>query len=77
MNRTTDLSGFEANGITFSDANNQRNQERLDRSQHSAVGTPDYLAPEILLGRKHGENTILIVYHCKYDGVLKLYHRVL
>lgn len=29
-------------------------QQRERRQQRSAVGTPDYLAPEILLGNSHG-----------------------
>lgn len=77
MNRTSDLSGFEANGITLLDANNQTNQERVDRSRQSAVGTPDYLAPEILLGSKHGENTIYIEVCFEYNRLLKLHHCIL
>jgi serine/threonine protein kinase len=29
--------------------------QRERRQQRSAVGTPDYLAPEILLGNSHGK----------------------
>uniref|UniRef100_A0A5B7BF23 non-specific serine/threonine protein kinase n=1 Tax=Davidia involucrata TaxID=16924 RepID=A0A5B7BF23_DAVIN len=54
MNSTGDLPGPEANGITLLDPHGQHNPLTEDRSQHSAVGTPDYLAPEILLGTEHG-----------------------
>lgn len=54
MNRTSDLSGFEINEFAPSNANNENIKKGADRSQQSAVGTPDYLAPEILLGSKHG-----------------------
>lgn len=60
MNRTSDLSAFETNGLAPSNANNENIKKGADRSQQSAVGTPDYLAPEILLGSKHGENIIYI-----------------
>lgn len=32
----------------------QQSQKREERLKQSAVGTPDYLAPEILLGMGHG-----------------------
>ncbi|KAL0438569.1 UNVERIFIED_CONTAM: putative serine/threonine protein kinase IRE4 [Sesamum latifolium] len=53
MNCTTELSTQETakNGIL--DANGQLNTDKVD-SHQSAVGTPDYLAPEILLGTEHG-----------------------
>ncbi|KAL8130848.1 hypothetical protein AgCh_006964 [Apium graveolens] len=54
MNRTSDLSGFETNGLAPTNANSDKIKKGADRSQQSAVGTPDYLAPEILLGSKHG-----------------------
>jgi serine/threonine protein kinase len=31
-----------------------QSEQRVRRKQRSAVGTPDYLAPEILLGTSHG-----------------------
>lgn len=48
-----DLSGPQTNGTT-PDAHDPHAQQTDDRRQHSAVGTPDYLAPEILLGTEHG-----------------------
>lgn len=53
INSTMDLSGPQTNGTT-PDAHNPHAQQTDDRRQHSAVGTPDYLAPEILLGTEHG-----------------------
>ncbi|KAG5543219.1 hypothetical protein RHGRI_016093 [Rhododendron griersonianum] len=54
MNSTGDLPGPETDGMTLLDAHGQDTQKFEDRSQRSAVGTPDYLAPEILLGTEHG-----------------------
>lgn len=59
INSTDDLSGPAVSGtsllgddepqVTISEQLNQR-----ERRKRSAVGTPDYLAPEILLGTGHG-----------------------
>ncbi|XP_059638103.1 probable serine/threonine protein kinase IRE4 isoform X2 [Cornus florida] len=54
MNSTGDLPGPEINGTALADSHGLHNQQTEDRSQRSAVGTPDYLAPEILLGTEHG-----------------------
>ncbi|KAK9271012.1 hypothetical protein L1049_026600 [Liquidambar formosana] len=54
INSTVDLSGLETNGTTSVDTHNPDPRQTEDRSQQSAVGTPDYLAPEILLGTGHG-----------------------
>ncbi|KAL1100100.1 hypothetical protein V6Z11_D05G207200 [Gossypium hirsutum] len=54
INNTIDLSGPETTGTTSLDTCNLHKQQMEDRSRHSAVGTPDYLAPEILLGTEHG-----------------------
>ncbi|XP_062160293.1 probable serine/threonine protein kinase IRE4 isoform X2 [Alnus glutinosa] len=54
INSTIDLSGPQTNGTTSLDADNPHAQQTEERSRHSAVGTPDYLAPEILLGTEHG-----------------------
>jgi serine/threonine protein kinase len=35
----------------------QRAQQRLQRQRLTAVGTPDYLAPEILLGMAHDSSS--------------------
>lgn len=57
MNSTSDLSRSETKDNTLSEFHGQHNVEAMDRrrSQRSAVGTPDYLAPEILLGTQHGQ----------------------
>lgn len=58
INSTDDLSGPAVSGTTlFEDdqpqlSASEKQQER--RKKRSAVGTPDYLAPEILLGTGHG-----------------------
>ncbi|XVE94740.1 hypothetical protein REPUB_Repub02eG0035200 [Reevesia pubescens] len=54
INNTIDLSGPETTGSPSLDAFNLQTQQTEDRRRHSAVGTPDYLAPEILLGTEHG-----------------------
>ncbi|RVX15173.1 putative serine/threonine protein kinase IRE4 [Vitis vinifera] len=56
INSTVDLSGPETDGSTdaFLDSLNLHTQQTDDRHRQSAVGTPDYLAPEILLGTEHG-----------------------
>ncbi|XP_057469292.1 probable serine/threonine protein kinase IRE4 isoform X1 [Actinidia eriantha] len=54
MNSTGDLPGPDTDGITLLGAHGHHTQKTEDRSQRSAVGTPDYLAPEILLGTEHG-----------------------
>ncbi|GKV29885.1 hypothetical protein SLEP1_g38763 [Rubroshorea leprosula] len=54
INNTIELSGPKVSGAGSADANNLQAQQTEDRSRHSAVGTPDYLAPEILLGTEHG-----------------------
>ncbi|XAR61784.1 Non-specific serine/threonine protein kinase [Bertholletia excelsa] len=54
MNSTGDLPAPNREGITLLDVQAQPSQRIEDRNQQSAVGTPDYLAPEILLGTEHG-----------------------
>lgn len=59
INSTDDLSGPSVNSTTFfgdEDKNNlaQKSLNREHRQKQSVVGTPDYLAPEILLGMGHG-----------------------
>lgn len=53
MNCTTELSTQDTEKNDALDANGQLNADIVD-SHQSAVGTPDYLAPEILLGTEHG-----------------------
>lgn len=52
INSTDDLSGpsVSSSGILGDEKQSPREQ----RQKHSVVGTPDYLAPEILLGMGHG-----------------------
>ncbi|OVA18675.1 Protein kinase domain [Macleaya cordata] len=59
INSTVDLSGSETNGTTLIDVDDlhtsfEHTVQTEERSRRSAVGTPDYLAPEILLGTQHG-----------------------
>ncbi|KAM3294523.1 hypothetical protein ACQJBY_031433 [Aegilops geniculata] len=60
INSTDDLSGPAVSGASlYGDDEPQMNElEEMDhrarRQKRSAVGTPDYLAPEILLGTGHG-----------------------
>ncbi|KAJ6812935.1 putative serine/threonine protein kinase IRE4 isoform X1 [Iris pallida] len=54
-----DLSGSDSAGSILLNTQNQHvvsehAHQRETRSRDSAVGTPDYLAPEILLGNAHG-----------------------
>ncbi|XP_010479075.1 PREDICTED: probable serine/threonine protein kinase IRE4 isoform X1 [Camelina sativa] len=54
INNTIDLSGNGSDASPrISSHDFQKNQEE-ERIRNSAVGTPDYLAPEILLGTEHG-----------------------
>ncbi|KAH6765050.1 Protein kinase superfamily protein [Perilla frutescens var. frutescens] len=53
MNCATELSTQDTEKNDALDANGQPNADIVD-SHQSAVGTPDYLAPEILLGTEHG-----------------------
>ncbi|GFP88277.1 probable serine/threonine protein kinase ire [Phtheirospermum japonicum] len=55
INSTDDLSGPSAFlGDDKPKAVAHSSQKREQRKKHSVVGTPDYLAPEILLGMGHG-----------------------
>ncbi|GLT40305.1 hypothetical protein SLA2020_144500 [Shorea laevis] len=55
INSTEDLSSLGSNVFLGDDEpKTQNSMEREQRRKHSVVGTPDYLAPEILLGMGHG-----------------------
>lgn len=53
MNCTTELSTQDTDKNDSLDANGLISADVVD-SHQSAVGTPDYLVPEILLGTEHG-----------------------
>lgn len=58
INSTDDLSGPSLGSSGFLEDDEPEEQPSLKREQrqkHSVVGTPDYLAPEILLGMGHGQ----------------------
>ena len=58
INSTDDLSGPDVSSALVGDHQptdaEQRAHKREQRQKQTAVGTPDYLAPEILLGMTHG-----------------------
>lgn len=58
INSTDDLSGPAVSGTSLLGQDEPQlstsEQHRERRKKRSAVGTPDYLAPEILLGTGHG-----------------------
>ncbi|XP_042508945.1 probable serine/threonine protein kinase IRE4 isoform X4 [Macadamia integrifolia] len=58
MNSTVDLSGSGINETTLSNSHDLHTSfehaQQPEKSRESAIGTPDYLAPEILLGTDHG-----------------------
>lgn len=60
LNSTVDLSGPETNETMPVDIYDLHPEKTEDRLRRSAVGTPDYLAPEILLGTDHGLDTIFV-----------------
>ncbi|KAJ8752847.1 hypothetical protein K2173_008582 [Erythroxylum novogranatense] len=53
---TDDLSGpsLGSSGFLADEPKSQSSSRREQRQKHEVVGTPDYLAPEILLGMGHG-----------------------
>lgn len=57
MNSTSDLSGCERKETLLSKILGVHTPDTNERIERSAVGTPDYLAPEILLGTQHGQAT--------------------
>ncbi|PKA59924.1 Serine/threonine-protein kinase [Apostasia shenzhenica] len=59
INSAMDLAGASFSDSALLDSENEHispetSQKEGNKSQSSTVGTPDYLAPEILLGRGHG-----------------------
>lgn len=66
INSTDDLSGPAATATMLMEESEKNDSlspqhvhQRKIRQQRSAVGTPDYLAPEILLGTSHGKSFLL------------------
>ncbi|KFK36169.1 hypothetical protein AALP_AA4G087000 [Arabis alpina] len=54
INNTIDLSGHESDAAPRTSSHDFLKNQEDERVRRSAVGTPDYLAPEILLGTEHG-----------------------
>ncbi|CAM8937446.1 unnamed protein product [Rhodiola kirilowii] len=55
INNTDDISGLRSSGFMSDEEKVSRESLKRDqREKHSIIGTPDYLAPEILLGMGHG-----------------------
>ena len=71
INNTIDLSGPESEASPRKSSRHFQKSKEEERIRHSAVGTPDYLAPEILLGTEHGLHTTLNV--GSYKARRKLY----
>ena len=61
MNSTDDLSGPPDSSTGFfgdDEPKSETSSKREQRQKQAVVGTPDYLAPEILLGMGHGSQFI-------------------
>jgi len=77
INSTDDLSGPAVSGTSMMDDDEsqllapEHQQER--REKRSAVGTPDYLAPEILLGTGHGVYICYLLFSMFNDNGLLIY----
>ncbi|KAI3688902.1 hypothetical protein L2E82_46829 [Cichorium intybus] len=54
INSTDDLTRPDSKEVNVSNGQSIDQEWSVDRRERSAVGTPDYLAPEILLGTEHG-----------------------
>ncbi|KAL8216109.1 hypothetical protein R6Q57_022946 [Mikania cordata] len=54
INSTSDLTRPDSKEVLVSNGHHHENELGVDKRERSAVGTPDYLAPEILLGTEHG-----------------------
>ena len=66
INSTDDLSGPAVNGTSLLEEDETdvftSADQRERREKRSAVGTPDYLAPEILLGTGHGSYSPIFMF---------------
>lgn len=82
INSTDDLSGpsIISPGFFYDEKPGYALKEssREQRQKHSVVGTPDYLAPEILLGMGHGVKSLFfsLFIHNLYKIQLYLSHRL-
>ncbi|KAI3700172.1 hypothetical protein L2E82_44793 [Cichorium intybus] len=54
INSTDDLTRPDSKQVNVSNGQTVDQEWSVDRRERSTVGTPDYLAPEILLGTEHG-----------------------
>ncbi|KAI3782476.1 hypothetical protein L2E82_12523 [Cichorium intybus] len=54
INSTDDLTRPYSKQVNVSNGQSVDQEWSVDRRERSTVGTPDYLAPEILLGTEHG-----------------------
>lgn len=69
INSTDDLSGPTVSDILLCEDEPQLSvseHQKERRKKRSAVGTPDYLAPEILLGTGHGKLHSYLHVACRY-----------
>jgi serine/threonine protein kinase len=75
INSTDDFSGPDVSSVLVGDHHptdaEQRAHEREQRQKQTAVGTPDYLAPEILLGMPHGPSSSTA---CCFVSLLALFN---
>jgi len=65
INTTDDLSSVSSSvflGDDKPDSTMKQPPRRESRQKHAVVGTPDYLAPEILLGMGHGLEIFFLVF---------------
>jgi serine/threonine protein kinase len=66
INSTDDLSGPAVSGTSLLGEDESHTftseDQRERRKKRSAVGTPDYLAPEILLGTGHGSYSPIFMF---------------
>lgn len=71
INNAIHLSGSVTSGSVLQEAQSENALPRGQRSGRSAFGTPDYLAPEILLGNAHG------LYECLASFIQPLANQVI
>lgn len=76
INSTDDLSGPSVSSSGFLGdeipGSTLKQSPREQRQKHAVVGTPDYLAPEILLGMGHGLKCLIFLCLCHSSLCLSL-----